>query len=89
MILLPMAFNVAPIYKHLHEILRQTSISRSFKTSKASATTVSNKKLTTDEESFTYDKEENLGQKSYDKKKERSQQRIRELKERLQKLDIV
>tara|TARA_B100000925_G_scaffold229230_1_gene177742 strand:+ start:11878 stop:12132 length:255 start_codon:yes stop_codon:yes gene_type:complete len=84
-----MALNVAPIYKHLHEILRQSASSRSFRTSKASATTISNKKLTTDEESFTHIKEETLNQKNYNKKKERSQQRDRELKKRLQKLDIV
>lgn len=84
-----MALNVAPIYKHLHEILRHSSSSRSFRASKASATTISNKKLTTDEKSFTHVKEETLSQQSYNKKKESGQQRNRELKERLQKLDIV
>jgi hypothetical protein len=84
-----MALNVSPIYRHLQEILKAKPSETSPKTTKTGASGISNQKLSKDSDSLSYDINKKFKQQDFDLKKDKHEQRHREMKERLKKLDVI
>ena len=83
-----MALNVNPIYQHLYKILKTKSPDGNAKAAKAGATSISNQKMTTDEQNPSFNINQNLEQKKFDDERRNKNQQEIEVQERLKKLDI-
>ena len=84
-----MALNVSPIYQHLYKILKNKNVDSNIQMTKASAASISNKKLNTDADKLGHDLSQNMAHQDFDLRKEANQEHYREVKERLKKLDVV